>query len=146
MKKLVIAFTLFACVFTKSSAASDGIVTPEVLKSFQSKFSTATNADWSLAEDLYKVQFALNGQTVIAYYKEDGTMTALTRNITSAQLPISLQTGLKNDYKAYWVADLFELSTEEGVQYYVTLEDADSKLILKSSAANWTTFQKKRKD
>ena len=145
MKMLVIAFTLFASVLTQSTYANDGGVTPEVLKSFQSKFSTAKDADWSLAQDLYKVQFSLDGQCVTAFYNADGNMAALTRNITSVQLPMTLQTTLKNEYKDYWIADLFELSNDEGVQYYVTLEDADSKVILKSNSGSWNPYQRQRK-
>jgi hypothetical protein len=116
-----------------------------VLKSFQSKFSNAQSADWSMANDLYKVQFRLEGQSITAFYREDGTIAALTRNLSPLQLPVSLQSVLKNDYKQYWIAGLFELSNDDGVQYYVTLEDADNTMILKSSAGSWSTFQKSRK-
>lgn len=146
MKMFVIAFTLLASVITTTSYASDGTVTPEVLKSFQSKFTTAKNADWSVAQDLYKVQFLLDGQCLTAFYKEDGTMTAVTRHIPPVQLPVSLQTILKNDYSEYWISDLFELSNDEGVQYYVTLEDADTQVVLKSVATSWSVFQKNRKN
>lgn len=147
MKMIVIAFTLLASVFTKSSFANDGVVTPgEVLKSFQSTFAAAKNADWSLTEDFYKVQFALDGQYITAFYKADGTMAAITRNISPVQLPVALQTNLKNEYKAYWISGLFELSNDEGVQYYVTLENADTKVVLKSSSTMWNTYQKQRKD
>ena len=146
MKRLAIALSLFATVFTTSSFASDGTVSPEVLKSFQSTFATAKDIDWSVTEELYKVHFTLNGQHITAFYKMDGTMAALTRNITVMQLPVNLQASLKNDYKNYWVSDMFEVSNEEGTQYYVTLENADVKMIMKSAAASWTTYQKDRKN
>ena len=147
MKMFVFALTLVASVFTKSSFANDGgAVAPEVLKSFESTFAAAKNADWSMTENLYKVQFALNEQHITAFYQKDGTMAAVTRNINPLQLPVSLQTALKNEYKSYWIAELFELSNEDGVQYYVTLEDADNKTVLKSSGTSWNFYQKQRKD
>lgn len=147
MKMFVLAFTLVTTFFAKSSFANDGAaIEPEVLKSFQATFAAAKNADWTVTEDLYKVQFALNDQRITAFYQKDGTMAAITRNISPMQLPVSLHTTLKNDYKSYWVVELFELSNEEGVQYYVTLENADSKVVLRSSAATWSLFQKQRKD
>ena len=146
MKSIVIAFTLLTSVFTKSSFANDGIVNPEVLKSFQTTFATAKNADWSHSDDLYKVQFALEGQIITAFYRHDGTMAALTRNISFYQLPVSLQAGIKNEYKDYWMADLLEVSNDEGAQYYVTLENADTRLVLKSTSGTWSSFQKQRKD
>lgn len=146
MKIPVIALMLLACIVTKSSYASDGIVSPEVLKSFQSSFAAAKDADWTTAPDFYKVQFRLDGQYITAFYRKEGTMAALTRNISSVQLPVSLQAAMKNEYKNYWIAELFELSNDDGVQYYATLEDADTKLILKSSGASWSVFQKGRKN
>jgi hypothetical protein len=145
MKRLAIALSLFATVCTKSSFANDGIVTPEILKSFQSTFAAAKNTDWSVSNDLYKVHFTLDGQYITAFYTMDGTMAALTRNITVMQLPVSLQASLKNDYKNYWVSDLFEVSGNEGTQYYMTVENADTKIILKSAVTSWTTYQKERK-
>lgn len=145
MKTILIAFTLLASVVTTTSHASDGIVTPEVLQSFQSKFATAKNAGWSVTQGLYKVQFLMDGQSITAFYNEDGTMAAVTRHIAPAQLPVSLQTVLKNTYKDHWISGLFELSNDEGVQYYVTLEDADTQVVLKSAAASWSVFQKNRK-
>ena len=87
----------------------------------------------------------MNGQYVSAFYDGEGKMVALTRNITSFQLPISLQTEIKNCYDQYWISDLFEVADEQGTTYYVTLQNADSKLILKSSSTTWTTYQKQRK-
>lgn len=146
MRTFMILFALVASITTKSSFANDGTaVAPEVLKSFQSRFAAAEEADWSVTADLYKVQFVLDGQHITAFYKSDGTMAALTRNISTGQLPLALQTTLKNEYKAYWISGLFELSNDEGAQYYVTLEDSGSKVVLKSSAATWSVFQKERK-
>jgi hypothetical protein len=147
MKTVVIALTLLASVFTKSSFANDAnAVAPEVLKAFQSTFAAAKGADWTVADDLYKVQFSLDGQYITAFYKMDGTIAAITRHIASVQLPVNLLAALKNDYKEYWISELFELSNDEGVQYYVTLENADTKMVLKSSTATWSLYQRNRKD
>ena len=146
MKTVIIALTLFASVCTTSSYAGEGPVTPEVLKSFQEKFSAAKNAGWSLTQDLYKVQFSLNGQSVTAFYKADGTMAALTRHLSPLQLPVNLQALLKSDYSEFWISGLFELSNDEGVQYYATLENADITLVLKAETASWNVFQKSRKN
>ena len=147
MKQLAIALTLAASVFTTSSFANDGIGTPVgVLKSFQTTFAAAKDADWTSSEEFYKVKFALDGQYITAFYRADGTMAALTRNISFFQLPVSLQANLKNEYKQYWIAGLFELSNDESVEHYVTLEDADTRLVLKSASAKWSAFQKERKN
>ena len=72
-------------------------------------------------------------------------MVAVTRNLSTTQLPVVLQTELKKEYSEYWISDVFELSNEQGVQYYVTVENADSKILLRSSNSVFSTYQKIRK-
>ncbi len=68
----------------------------------------------------------------------------MTRNISSSQLPILLQTTLKKEFTGHWISDLFEIANDEGTSYYVTLENAGIKLVLKSTNNTaWTKFQKK---
>jgi hypothetical protein len=73
-------------------------------------------------------------------------MIAMTRFISSLDLPLSLQTNLKKEYGNYWISDLFELSNSEGTSYYITLENADTKVVLKSGGnENWNTYRKSTK-
>jgi hypothetical protein len=146
MKLLMISIALFLSTFSTSAFAKDGEVSPVVLQSFQSQFTTATQVDWSVSKNFYKAQFVLNNQHVVAFYNNEGTLIGLTRNITSVQLPVSLQADLKKDYDQYWISDLFELNNEEGTSYYVTLENADNKVVLKgSTVSHWSTYQKTKK-
>ena len=145
MKRIVITLTVLFSLVSLSSFAKEEKVNARVLESFQSSFKNATEVDWTVSENFYKADFSLNGQYVAAYYDDAGQLIALTRNISSTQLPISLQTSLKKDHEAYWISDLFEVANEQGTTYYVTLENADTKMVLKSSGTNWTTYQKQRK-
>lgn len=143
---LIVAVAFFASTFTKTFAADGPTVEPTVLKSFHHTFATATEVDWSTTQDLYKAVFLLNGQYVTAYFKQDGTMHAICRHIEVNILPLTLQTTLKNNYKDQWVTDVLEVTNDGGVHYYVTLENADTKLVLKSASSDWTTYQKQHKD
>ena len=67
----------------------------------------------------------------------------MTRNISSLDMPMKLQTSLKNNYAGYWISDLFEISNNDGTNYYITMENADSKIVLKSTSdGNWSVYQK----
>lgn len=145
MKRFLITLTVLFSLISMSSFASDSKVDSRVLKSFQSSFKNATEVDWTVSNNFYKANFTLNGQYVAAYFDESGNMMAITRNISSTQLPISLQTNLKNNYEGFWITDLFEVANDEGTTYYVTVENADTRLILKSSTSEWATYQKQRK-
>lgn len=146
MKPLFILLTVAASFFTKTSSANDEVVSPLILKCFESSFSNAKEVDWSLTKSLYKASFTLDGQYISAFYNNDGSLLAMTRNISSAQLPIVLQTSLKKEFTRYWISDLFEIANEEGTSYYVTLENAGSKLVLKSTNNTaWAKYLKKQK-
>jgi hypothetical protein len=57
-----------------------------------------------------------------------------------------LQTELKKDHANEWITELFEMSHDNGTDYYITLENADNKTILKSSNnSTWSVYKKLRK-
>ena len=143
MKSLVMALAFL--VFGQTSFAGDD-VTPAVKESFNNSFKNATEVAWTVNDNFYKASFVFNSQYITAFYSADGKMIAVSRNISSTQLPIALQANLKMACRNYWISDLIELANEEGTVYYVTLENADTKLILKSTPnSDWTTFGKQRK-
>ena len=146
MKPLFILMMTVSSFFATTSNATD-IVSPKALRSFETTFSTATEAAWTITANYYRVEFMLNGQTLNAFYNEEGKLVGVSRNINSLQLPIILQTELKKEFSKYWITDLFEMSTDNGAEYYVTIEDADTKTILKSSttSSSWMLYNKLKK-
>ena len=145
MKSLFILLTALFSFFAKSSYAGTTDVTPVVLRSFQQSFGKQNNVEWSVMDQLYKANFTFNGQNVTAYFNTDGEMVAVTHPIVSTELPITLQARLKKDYTNYWITDLFEV-VKSDVEYYITLENADTKVILKASpATGWSVYQKSAK-
>jgi len=60
---------------------------------------------------------------------------------------MSLSTGLKNNFKDAWITDLFEIASNGETTYYVTLEGAESTVVLKSAGvAGWEQFKKEKKN
>ncbi|MBA2330558.1 MAG: hypothetical protein H0V91_13180 [Flavisolibacter sp.] len=146
MKPLLIILTVISSFFTKDSAATECIIDCKVLQSFESQFTNAKEVDWSITSNIYKAQFALDGQYINAFFSADGELVAMTKNVSVNQLPLMLQTELKKQTAKYWITELFELSNEEGTSYYVTLENADEKVVLHSvSNKNWNKYKKTSK-
>ena len=143
MKKI-----LLSVVFTMSlgiAAVFAGIpdVNAKALESFKDQFPTATETEWSSTSDYYKVNFIYNDNHVSAYYSLDGEFLATLRHISSVNLPMLLQTSLKNDYSNYWISDLYELAKYDGISYYVTIENANQKIVLRSAnGSGWTVHKK----
>lgn len=145
MKRLLVTLTIALSLVSLSSFANGEDVSPRAVKSFNKSFKNATEVKWTVTDSYFKADFALNGQYVSAFYNEDGSMIALTRNLSSLQLPIALQADLKSNYDCYWISNVLEVANEEGTSYYITLETADEQLTLKSSGDSWSTFKKQRK-
>jgi hypothetical protein len=146
MKLLIITLTTLLSLVSLKSNADEINVTPQVLKSFTTSFNNATEVKWSANSMLFKAEFSYHGQFITAYYNADGEMVAATKNISSTTLPVAVQASLKKVSKGYWIADLFELTDDSGTSYYVTLENADTKVVLKNSiGTTWTTYLKQVK-
>lgn len=145
MKKIIV--TLAIAFVTMSAVAGEVKVSARVLDAFEEQFTSATDVTWTEASNYYKVSFLFNGQKVSAFYSLEGELVGTTRNISSLDLPINLQAALKKDYKGYWISDLFEVSNTDGISYYLTVESAESKLVLKSASgdANWKTYRRNTK-
>jgi hypothetical protein len=143
MKKMIL--TLVIAVTTLSAFANDENVNQKVLDAFKTEFSTAKEVEWSVGTNYYKATFNYNGKYVFAYYNENGELLGLTRYLSPSDLPLTLQNNLKKNYEGYWVSDLFEASKDNATNYYITLENADTKIVLKSSENNWETYSKIKK-
>ncbi len=144
MKKMILALAVF---FTISSAfANEVTIKKEVLNAFNSNFTNATEISWTISDTYYKAAFTLNDLKVFAFYNLDGQFLGLTRYINSLQLPVRLHSSLMKNYPGKWITDLFEVSNDEGTTYYITVENADTKIILKSNGGNdWSVYKKRAK-
>ena len=146
MKPLFILLTIISAFFGNSAFANDEKnVTPSVRKSFQRSFIDAKEVHWVTRKEFYKAEFELNGESMRAYYSLEGKFLAASKNLRTTQLPLALRADIKKEYVNFWVTDLFELSSEQETSYFITLEDADTKLVLKSSGNGWRTYQKTTK-
>jgi len=147
MKKSLLILGLFLAVGTVSFANNDESVNAKAEQSFKKEFAQAKEVKWQKSGEMAKATFTLNDRIMFAYYSQDGELLAITRNITADQLPITLLNSLKKDYSQYWISDLFEMVSDGQTTYYITVENADQKLVLKSDDfADWSTFKKEKKD
>jgi hypothetical protein len=146
MKKIMMMLALVLTVGTSFAFTGEEAVNKQALNAFTKEFEGATDAAWTTGDNFYKVTFSLNDQKLFAYYNLQGEFLAVTRYISSLQLPLNLQTSLKKSYNSYWITDLFELSGNSGTGYYVTLETADTKIVLRSTdGSDWSVYQKSKK-
>ena len=146
MKKMLMAVAVFLTITTGTAFANTTEVNPKVIKAFNTAFVSVNDVTWTTGSDFYKASFTYNSKYVYAYYSLDGKFLGLTRLMATSELPLILQTSIKKNYADMWVTDLFEVANADGTAYYLTVEDAENVLIVKSAGgSDWTTFKKSKK-
>jgi hypothetical protein len=150
MKKKILLLSIALISFTAFSFAADApvAISKNVISSFNKQFSNARDIRWESQANFVKAQFTINDMVLYAYFNKGGDLIAVTRFISTSQLPLALLSSLKKQIgSSFWMSDLFEIETESGTSYYVTLESADQIIVLKSDGiSSWGTFQKEKKE
>lgn len=145
MKKILLVITLIFTV-AASAFANEEKIKPEVLDAFKNKFSNAQDVTWVIGNNYFKASFNYYGSQMFAYYTPTGKLMGVTRYMSSTELPLYLRNTLKEKYTNYWISNVVEESNKNGFSYYITLENADTKIVLKSKSGNdWTTYSKQQK-
>ena len=144
MKKIIISLVTVFTV-TADAFARDENIDEKIAKAFEKDFSAVQDARWSVKNNVYQVTFNYYDKTISAIYDKKGYLLGVTRYMLSTELPYYLQKKLKEYYNDYWVANLFELSNENGTSYHVTLQNAKETPVLSSSGENtWELYNQYR--
>lgn len=149
MRTKILGLVALALVMVTTTFANniEDNVNRKALSTFSQKFGDAKEVSWSKTEHYYKATFKMNEQVYTAFISEAGEWMGVSRNLLSYQLPINLQSELKKEYGQYWISDLFEFSTEDVTTYYITVENADQKVTLKTvGGSEWSVFKKTKKN
>jgi hypothetical protein len=148
MKTISISITaMLSLAVTLSFGAIQSTVNGKILASFHKEFAKAEEESWKTLNGYEVVTFRMENKYLTAYYQESGELKAVTRNISSDQLPLNLQTSLKTNYKGFWITELFEIASNSETQYFISIENADEKLVLNSiESVDWSTVEKSNKD
>lgn len=138
--------TLAIAISSLAVFAGEAEVNEKVLVAFKTEFATAKEVKWSISNDYYTASFVYNDKYVFAFYNMDGDLLGITRYMSIIELPLNLQIDLKKNMNGYWVSDLFEVAKNGTTSYYITLENADTKLVLQSTGgSDWSEFKREKK-
>jgi hypothetical protein len=133
--------------FSSSYATPTDDSNEAVKVAFHKDFKKAELMGTEVRPNFTKLTFKMNDVVMYAFYSDNGQLLAVTRNITSNQLPIQLLLEVKRDYSDYWITDLFELNGDGASNYYITLENPNSRVTLRSSGSDsWAVYDKKVKE
>jgi hypothetical protein len=144
MKKIILSLgTMLTLAGSTAFANNNESADAKAKQTFNSNFTGVSHVMWQRENAFEKATFTMNNQVMFAYFDDNGDLVATTRNILSDQLPIHLLTDLKKNYADHWITELFEIATQGETTYYVTLENAEETVVLRSSDFNnWSTYKK----
>jgi hypothetical protein len=144
-KRIVFGVLVFSFISSCCFAFKNEDISEIVKESFCKEFVNAGAVQWENIGELTKAHFTMNGRILDAYFCRSGKLMAVTRNILSNELPVRLFAELNKEYSMYWITDLFEISADDGTAYYITLQNSDRELVLRSEdGGSWEVFKSKR--
>jgi len=136
MKKIILSIAILMALTASSLAKSTTKINERVFASFKNDFRQATEVKWEVTSSYILATFQLDKDVLYAYYDFQGNMIGLVHNILTSKLPVHLQNDIKKHYANYWVSELFQVTSEEGVYYYVQLKNADETIVLSTEGTN----------
>ena len=146
-KKILMWIASLMLTFSATYAKSNNTPVPSYISSiFSSDFNYANSVTWEEINGYYKVNFIEHGISFHAFYTSDGEFMGIGTYLRSDRLPASLLTAVKEKYKGYWISDLFEFKVNNIPGYFITLENADHKVMLKAEEdKTWTFYSEVKK-
>lgn len=144
--KQIFSLSIALFLVVSSSFANGPKVSQPVLYAFQQSFSEAREVSWTEGAAFYKATFLHQGKTVNAFYSVEGELMAVTRHLSSEELPASLQSSLKAETGPGWISELFLVSKLGSATYFAVVENGTTRIVLQSRGAKkWSVYQTEEK-
>ncbi|HET7001747.1 MAG TPA: hypothetical protein VFI33_10570 [Puia sp.] len=140
MKKIILSIAIGLAVFSTAFAKPDSI-NDRAVAAFQKEFNKATDVSWASTNNYVMATFIMNNETQFAYYDYQGNLIGIVHHMLTSDLPADLSRDIKKHYSNYWVSELFQITTDEGVSYYIRLKNADETIALTTEGGmGWHWF------
>ena len=140
-KKIVLLAAAFLMTLSVTFANGLTDVPEKIVKELNQEFRNAGNIQWKITDNYYKAIFTYDEQELQAFYSFEGVLIATSRNITISQLPLSLIREVKKLTTNSEYSDLFELLTERGTEYFITVKNDKETKNYKSTGYSWSVMQ-----
>jgi hypothetical protein len=133
MKKILLALFLSGWVVSHAAAPHPEI-NQKILKSFTETFSYAEDVVWQETNDQFQVNFWQGGINIRARYDDQGNLLETIRYYFEKQLPPTILSKLKKKYSGKSIFGITEISSDESINYFVTLQDEKNWYTIKADA------------
>jgi hypothetical protein len=138
MKKLLISMTLLFITLV-----SFAIPNEKVLESFSNSFPKADSVSWYENGSNFEVHFNMGDVRCKLWYDENGIMIKSHRYYKGNMLPPMILASLQRKYSDKNIHGVTEVTSNEGVQYFIILDDDKKWYDVTSDASGNLTLTKK---
>ena len=132
--KLFLATAASLAIAVSSFAKAPETANVKAQQQLFSDFKDAGKVTWSTKANLMEASFEWNGQKLHTFYNQDGEQVAISREVTLDKLPIKALQAINEKYSGYKTSEAIELSNDEGLSYYLSMENGNRKVILNVSS------------
>lgn len=131
----------------KAVVISTENVSKVVAKAFSSKYANAADVNWKAHPAFYFASFKLSEQKYTATFATNGELIAVSREISSAELPLAVTSALASNYSNYTIAATASEMVMYGETHYYIVADGKTKLLHLKCAPDGSisTFKKIKK-
>ncbi|MFV0290834.1 MAG: PepSY-like domain-containing protein [Mangrovibacterium sp.] len=99
-----------------------------VINQFNSDFPKASDIDWEVKNEIFKVDFQLGWfKDYEVWYAADGAQIKINEECTKSELPQSVLTSLDKNFRGYRVEDVDKITEKGSVTYKVEVERGEDE-------------------
>lgn len=126
MKKYIVWIPAIVFLFANPAFGQDipASEVPSVIKNnFLLEYPRATDIDWEMEKNCYKVDFELNNNTEYKiWYSTAGDIVKREEEISKHHLPAAILSKIQTDFRGYRIDEVDKVTTETEVYYEVELK------------------------
>lgn len=141
MKTLFITIASF-CVLQASAYAAPE-VNKKTIETFRVAFKDAEDVTWYAEENYDHVYFTLQNIKTRIKYDKEGNFVSCLRTYMEESLPMLIRIKLKEKYADKKVTSVAELSTNDGTEFHMNLEDEKNIYMIRGDATGSLNLEKK---
>jgi hypothetical protein len=141
MKKTILSIAIGLAVISTAFANAPVKVNDRAMASFKNDFRKASEVLWSANNNYIMASFQMDNEIQYAYYDFQGNLIGVVHHMLTSSLPADLSKDIKKHYSNYWVTELFQVTSDQGVYYYIQLKNADETIVLSTEGTgSWHKY------
>ncbi len=102
-----------------------------IVNQFNADFPKASDIDWEVKDNVYKVDFQIGWfKDIEAWYSAQGTQVKVNEELSKKELPKAIITALEKNYKLYKIEEIDKITQDNKTTYKIEVEKQEDERTL----------------